>query len=149
MTKKSLLLLLLILFQGKIAMATGFTTIEGVKKLSPCPSSPNCVNSHHKDKKDHYITPIKHTKTREVAKQALLKVLKSYSNAKIVKVTENYIHVHFTSSFFKFVDDIEFDLSHEGVIHFKSASQTGHSDFGVNRKRMEEIKKKFNALLLI
>jgi uncharacterized protein (DUF1499 family) len=29
------------------------------------------------------------------------------------------------------------------VIHFRSASRAGKSDFGVNRKRMEELRQKF------
>jgi len=31
------------------------------------------------------------------------------------------------------------------MIHFRSASRAGHSDLGVNRRRMEEIRREFNA----
>jgi uncharacterized protein (DUF1499 family) len=46
-----------------------------------------------------------------------------------------------------FVDDVEFFLD-EGanVIHVRSASRLGQSDLGVNRKRVETIRAKFNEL---
>jgi len=31
------------------------------------------------------------------------------------------------------------------TIHFRSASRLGYSDLGVNRKRMEEIRRRFTA----
>jgi uncharacterized protein (DUF1499 family) len=42
------------------------------------------------------------------------------------------------------VDDVEFVFD-EGAkqIHFRSASRLGRKDFGVNRKRMEEIRAAF------
>jgi uncharacterized protein (DUF1499 family) len=42
----------------------------------------------------------------------------------------------------RFVDDVEFLFDDEAkTIHFRSASRTGRSDFGVNRRRMEDIRK--------
>lgn len=47
---------------------------------------------------------------------------------------------------FRFVDDVEFyfpeTTSKEIIIHVRSASRIGYSDFGVNRKRIEDIRKK-------
>jgi uncharacterized protein (DUF1499 family) len=61
---------------------------------------------------------------------------------------ENYIHAEFTSLVFRFVDDVEFLFSQERdgevSIDIRSASRVGHSDFGVNRKRMEDIRGKLN-----
>jgi uncharacterized protein (DUF1499 family) len=61
--------------------------------------------------------------------------------------TEDYLHATFRSKFFHFVDDLE--LRKEGaVVHVRSASRVGHSDFGVNRKRVEMVRKHFeNASL--
>jgi len=44
-----------------------------------------------------------------------------------------------------FVDDLEF-LSEpsKGVIQVRSASRMGHSDLGVNRSRVERIRKLWN-----
>ena len=60
---------------------------------------------------------------------------------------ERYIHTEFTSAFFRFVDDVEFLLD-DGTrtIHVRSASRVGYSDFGVNRRRVEELRSRFDAL---
>ena len=59
---------------------------------------------------------------------------------------ETYLHVEFTSRIFRFVDDVEFVFEDETkTIHFRSASRTGYSDFGVNRNRMEEIRRLLNG----
>lgn len=51
------------------------------------------------------------------------------------------------SALFRFADDVEFFLD-EGTstIHMRSASRVGYSDFGVNRRRVEEIRTRFDAL---
>ena len=60
--------------------------------------------------------------------------------ARIVTAEERYIHAEFTSAFFRFVDD------GTRTIHVRSASRVGYSDFGVNRRRVEEIRARFDAL---
>lgn len=67
-------------------------------------------------------------------------VLSEMPRARIVTADDRYLHAEFTSLLFRFVDDVEFLIdSDNGIIHFRSASRAGHSDFGVNRKRMEAI----------
>jgi uncharacterized protein (DUF1499 family) len=59
----------------------------------------------------------------------------------IVTVGDDYIHAEFTSAFFRFVDDVEFYFDSDAkTIHMRSASRIGYSDFGVNRKRLDDIK---------
>ncbi|HJT19346.1 MAG TPA: DUF1499 domain-containing protein [Nitrospira sp.] len=42
---------------------------------------------------------------------------------------------------FRFVDDVEFLFEEDTkTVHFRSASRIGYGDFGVNRRRMEEIR---------
>ena len=58
----------------------------------------------------------------------------------------DYIRAEFRSRIFQFVDDVEFLFENQGnVIHVKSASRTGYSDFGVNRKRVEKIRAAFEG----
>lgn len=60
---------------------------------------------------------------------------------KLVEEEEAYLHYEFTSLLLRFVDDVEFLLDDETkTVHFRSASRTGHGDFGVNRRRMEDIR---------
>ena len=72
--------------------------------------------------------------------------MKKFSSAKIKKALNQFIHVEFTSNIFRFIDDVEFYFTEPGVIHFRSASRIGHSDLGVNRRRMKKIKMAFNEI---
>ncbi|MDE3040844.1 MAG: DUF1499 domain-containing protein, partial [Nitrospirota bacterium] len=61
---------------------------------------------------------------------------------KLVEEDETYLHYEFTSFLLRFVDDVEFLFEDETkTIHFRSASRTGYGDLGVNRRRMEDIRK--------
>lgn len=114
-------------------------------KLHPCPSSPNCVSSQS-EQADKKVDPLKYKGDYVVAKKKLKDVLGSLPRVKVVKETEKYLHAEATTFFFRFVDDCEFLIDDEHkVIHVRSASRVGHSDLGVNRKRVESIREKFQA----
>ena len=56
----------------------------------------------------------------------------------------DYLAATFTSSIFRFVDDLEIRIdTGQEMIHLRSASRVGHSDGGVNRKRVELLKNSF------
>ncbi len=111
-------------------------------KLPPCPDKPNCVSSQAGSGSDHYIEPFKISGSVEKAWATLKKILKSQSRATITKNSDCSIDVEAKSLVFRFVDDVQFRLDKQaGVIHVRSASRTGYSDLGVNRKRVEEIRK--------
>ena len=82
----------------------------------------------------------------DIAKQKLLLAKKTFGSAKVKKEIDQFIHVEFTSNIFRFIDDVEFYLTEQGVIHFRSASRIGHSDLGVNRRRIEMIRIAFNNI---
>lgn len=118
-------------------------------QLIQCPTTPNCVNSQAKDKK-HYIEPILMTGTPLEVKNYILKILNDLKRAKIIVAEDHYIRVEFISKVFRFIDDLEFYFpntkSKEMTIHVRSASRVGHSDFGVNRKRIEQIRSEFKEI---
>ena len=60
---------------------------------------------------------------------------------RIVSETDEYLHAECSSAVFGFVDDLELYLrpTHD-VIAIRSAARLGHSDFGVNRKRVENLR---------
>ncbi len=112
-----------------------------VKSLQPCPSSPNCVSTQASDQ-GHGIAPYRYQKNQATAKEALKTILGLQPRAELVEETEAYLHYEFTSLLLRFVDDVEFVLDDVAkTIHFRSASRTGYSDLGVNRRRMEDIRK--------
>ena len=114
-------------------------------KLAPCPASPNCVSTQA-DPSDHvhYIEPIHYTITRAQAKEALLRAILEIKKVAILTNTDDYIHAEFRTPLMNFTDDVEFYFpENERVIHFRSASRIGYGDIGTNRKRMEDVRKRF------
>ncbi len=111
-----------------------------MKLLAPCPSSPNCVSTQVPDQ-GHGIAPYRYQKSPEAAREALKTIVGLLPRSKLVEETEAYLHYEFTSLLLRFVDDVEFVFDDTTkTIHFRSASRTGYSDLGVNRRRMEEIR---------
>lgn len=113
-------------------------------KLMDCPTSPNCVSSQAADK-DHQIAPFRYEGAKEDAFARLKKVVASYERATIIEERADYLRAEFRSAIMGFVDDVEFYFPDEKVIHVRSASRLGYSDFGVNRKRVEKLQKLFEA----
>ena len=89
------------------------------------------------------VAPLIYESSFPEAKEKLLKVIESMPRSKIVSNKASFLHVEFTSKIFRFIDDVEFYFNEPGVIHFRSASRIGHSDMGVNRHRIEEIRHLF------
>lgn len=139
---------------GCLLMITGCASTPpqlGVNngQLTPCPDKPNCVNSFASDE-EQYVAPLQHTGTAPEIRNNLLAVLKKIPNSAVTVTEANYVRAEFTSKVFSFVDDVEFYFpdsdSTETTIHLRSASRVGYSDFGVNRKRIEQIRNQFIAL---
>jgi uncharacterized protein (DUF1499 family) len=90
------------------------------------------------------MDPIPYQGTREEAWARLLRVLRTHPRTRIVEEEPGYLHAECRSLIFRFVDDVELEIDDEArQIHFRSASRLGRSDFGVNRKRMEGIRRAF------
>jgi len=116
----------------------------GVKngKLKPAPSSPNAVSSQSTDK-THAIAPLAYAGTREEVIRKLRSIIGDTPRARIVEETPDYLYVEYESALLGFVDDVEFYMpAYEKAIQVRSASRVGYSDFGVNRKRIEDIRAK-------
>ncbi len=114
--------------------------------LAPCPATPNCVSSQSSDR-EHAVRPFIYSSSRAEAVADLKKIILPMKRARIVSETGDYIHVEFTSAIWRFVDDVEFYFDDAArVIHVRSASRMGRSDFGVNRKRVEEMRSAWKAL---
>ena len=110
-----------------------------------CPSTPNCVSSLDRDPK-HHIAPLRFTGSVKEAQHTLLWVLFSLKRMRVVTVDRDYIHAESISPVLRFVDDLEFFFNDRSkAIDIKSASRVGYSDLGVNRRRVEKIRQRFNA----
>jgi len=113
--------------------------------LSQCSKKPNCVCSEIEKDEQHYISPISISSTDSIP---IINSIIENMGGVLYLEKENYFAYHFTSTFFGFVDDFEirYDLS-DKVIHIRSASRVGTSDFGVNRKRIELLKSLYQQRL--
>ena len=114
-------------------------------KLKTCPDSPNCVSSQAQDPA-HHIKPFTYTSTKIKAKKTILAIFRSTPRTRIVVDEENFIHAEISSSLFGFIDDIQFIWSEKDkTIQIHSSSRTGYWDLGKNRRRLEEIRKRFET----
>ena len=113
--------------------------VEG--KLTKCTDKPNCACSEFEADVDHYVEPI--GISASTASKALSRIKNSIREmgGSIQVEKGNYVAASFTSSIFRFVDDLEIRVdTDQKMIHLRSASRVGHSDRGVNRKRIERLK---------
>lgn len=112
------------------------------KQLAPCLDKPNCVVSEGADGRAA-IEPIAFSAPPERA-WSLLHQFLIESNGTIESETDYYLHATFRSGVFRFVDDVDCRLDVENrLIHIRSAARTGYYDFGVNRARVEKIRRFF------
>lgn len=112
-------------------------------RLAPCPASPNCVCSQDGDE-GHSIAPLSFTDPPDEAWGRLRTILAAWPRTRIVTDVDGYLHVECTSRVFRFVDDLELYLDRDAkVIHVRSASRAGRSDLGVNRQRVESLRREF------
>ena len=108
--------------------------------LAECPPTPNCVSSFSKDP-EHRIAPFRFSSPPEKLIRDLKTILHKTEGVRIITAEDQYLYAEFTSKVFRFVDDVEFLLDPQTqTLHFRSASRIGHSDFGINRKRIESLK---------
>ena len=146
--KLAVLAAFLVFFTGLLVRASAEVGLRD-GKLSECPDSPNCVSSQT-EMKGHTIEPLSYKGSFIDAKQALLLIIFSLPRTKIITDNDRYIHVTFTSRIMRFVDDVEFLFDDTNKkIHVRSASRVGYSDMGVNRKRVENLRKLLNERLKI
>lgn len=133
-------------FKSRSGAAPGL--IDGT--LAPCPDSPNCVISEPGARADQSVVSLPASSWG-----ALPSVIANLGGAIVVQ-EESYIAATFRTPLMGFVDDVEFrrtgddaesaaeNEGAENVVHVRSASRVGRSDFGANRARVEAIRSALN-----
>jgi uncharacterized protein (DUF1499 family) len=108
-------------------------------RLAPCKRSPNCVSSQANPADlEHYIAPI-HGSIRD-AREAI----KALPGTAIIEERSDYLYAEFRTRLLRYVDDVEFFFDGT-VLHVRSCSRLGRRDFGVNRKRVEALRRLIEA----
>ena len=140
-----------VLIAGQINLLNGRRPTDlGVKdgKLKPPRASAwNAVSSQatlHKHTDYHAIAPLAYQGDGKTAFAKLTSIVRVKKGVNVVTVEPGYLYAEFQTRWLKFIDDVEFMLDEPtAVIHMRSASRLGRKDFGVNRMRLEAIRKKF------
>jgi len=102
-------------------------------QLAPCPPSPNCVSSEASASGEHSVDPL------ASSSWSALPGAISALGGEVTESEADYIAAEFTSSLFRFVDDMQFRRASD-VVHVRSASRVGYSDAGANRARVDALR---------
>ena len=107
------------------------------KSKMMCADKPNCISTLE-TRTDFKTAPFtlnsSNTKIESIAQ-----IAEQLKGAKIAVINGNYARIESTSTVFRFVDDLELRIEGNNLI-VRSESRTGHSDFGVNKKRVEQLR---------
>jgi uncharacterized protein (DUF1499 family) len=104
-------------------------------RLAACKRSPNCVSSQaNPADREHYIAPI------HGSIAAARKAVERMPRATVITEKPDYLYAEFRTPLLRYVDDVEFFFDGT-VVHVRSCSRLGRRDFGVNRKRVEELRR--------
>jgi uncharacterized protein (DUF1499 family) len=104
-------------------------------RLAPCRRTPNCVSSQaDPSDREHYIAPLR------ASMEDVKKAVGSLPRTRIVLAHPDYLYAEFRSRLLGFVDDVEFFFD-GALVQVRSASRLGRRDFGVNRARIERLRK--------
>lgn len=113
-------------------------------RLAACPSSPNCVSSQAR-RDSQRVAPLAFEGPARDAWDRAVEGVSRQAGTRIVRREQGYLHAEVRSRLFGFIDDVELLLAPEQkVIHVRSASRAGYSDLGVNRRRVERIRRAFS-----
>ena len=92
------------------------------------------------------VEPFPFVGSADSSRARLLDILERMPRTRVEQDEPAYLHVTFRSTVLRFIDDVELLVDDSArVIHVRSASRVGRGDFGVNRRRVEEIRRRFVA----
>ena len=122
------------------ACSQGITDMKD-RTSSPCGDKPNCVSTQD-SREQHALAEF--DLSESVTLDQIEQVALTLPGAKTASKTEDYLRIECTSRIMRFVDDLELKITDSKLI-VRSESRTGHSDFGVNRKRADQLRASLNS----
>lgn len=116
------------------------------EQLLPCPSFPfTCVCSLDGASRLHRVEPFAVSGDPFTAFARLKDLVSGTARTVIITATDAYLHAACRTRV-GFIDDLECRLCPTGrVIHVRSASRLGIWDFGVNRRRVERLRRQLQS----
>ncbi len=110
-----------------------------------CGDKPNCVSTQD-TRDEHYLEPF--VLTDSATLDAIEQIALNLPGAKTAVKEGDYLRIECTSKIMRFVDDLELKIT-DGKLVVRSESRLGYSDFGVNRKRANQLRKELTEAELI
>ncbi len=117
------------------------------KSLKPIKGTPNAVSTQTS------ITalkmdPLPYGRDRAHTIETMKMVMGQMPRTEFVEETSDMLRYVVSTRVMRFKDDVEFLFDDETrQIEFRSAARLGHSDFGVNRRRMEDVSERYRRLM--
>lgn len=151
-----LFLVILAIVAGQLGMFKGVApddlgVIDGKLKLPA--ETPNSVSSQAGLYPDHpqhdysKIEPLQLVGDGVTTLNNIRNIIESMHGSEIITHQDHYLYVQFTTRVMKFVDDAEFWFDPKlNLVQVRSASRLGKSDLGVNRERIEWIRKQLKLI---
>ena len=116
-------------------------------RLKPPSKTPNSVTSQaalwpgHPQQAYATIAPLALRGDGPATMARIETLMKTWPGAEVIKRSDDYLHVAFTTRLMKYTDDVEFWFDPTaGVVQVRSASRLGKGDLGANRARVEAIR---------
>ncbi len=135
---------IIVLIGGSMGLLSGkrpdnLGVVDG--KLQSVAGKPDNSVSSMTDRPGNLIEPLATGDQPARAFEVLANLVADTDGVTIVKREASYLYAEYQTPLLKFVDDVEFLLDKDArVIHVRSASRLGRSDFNVNRTRIEAIR---------
>jgi len=115
------------------------------RTLPPCRKRWNCVCSRDDGLRRHRIEPFDSPEDPDAAFARLRRLVADTPRTRVLAAEDDYLHARCRTRI-GFVDDLELLLCRKArVTHVRSASRIGIYDFGVNRRRVERLRRRFEG----
>lgn len=115
--------------------------------LRPCATTGNCVSTTGAPIGTR-VGPLPFVGPVEAVRAAVRAALRALPRTDVIEDAGLYFRAESRSLIFRFVDDVEVLVDESGrVIHFRSASRVGRSDYGVNLRRVRRLQNEIRRQL--
>lgn len=122
----------------------------GPVRLPACPDRPNCVITQAGGavRDGQYIEPLPFTGDAATAMRRLAVALGALPGCTVTEMDGLTVRARCRSKVFGFIDDVVCAADPvASVVHLRSAARSGWWDFGVNRDRAEQLRRRFLGLV--
>ncbi|MGK0499278.1 MAG: hypothetical protein ACJAYG_000914 [Oceanicoccus sp.] len=127
------------LFLLQLASNTYAEVTSKSSVLAPCPITPNCVSTQAEKPSQHIKAPRLLLSTEQTWPK-IIAIINAAHRTTIIEKNQQRLKVEYRSQVFGFVDDLEIYIEPlSKQLEMRSASRSGYSDMGVNRRRAEQL----------